>query len=271
MDKLTADEILSWVARNVHKWEDAQQIVGNQREFFYNTASFWEDRIDFTGCAVRTITRDQWLARRAELQNKPSWKDAPEWAEWLAQDECGSWYFYPYGTRLNSRDEPNMWSHYAEDREALLSGSGEVLGDWRDTLERRPADLSEPAVTERLTEATQNVLVAVPELMGEKYKFDRCVTAHSILEAAGGHMRDRAATYDKPEGERSMGATVDAFRAITGHKLTEEQGWLFMQLLKAVRSQQGAYRADSYEDGAAYVALAGEAAARERGSNKAEG
>lgn len=91
------------------------------------------------------------------------------------------------------------------------------------------------------------------------------VTAHSILEAAGGHMRDRAATYDKPEGERSMGATVDAFRAITGHTLTEEQGWLFMQLLKAVRSQQGAYRADSYEDGAAYVALAGEAAARERG------
>lgn len=91
------------------------------------------------------------------------------------------------------------------------------------------------------------------------------VTAHSILEAAGGHMRDRAATYDKPEGERSMGATVEAFRAITGHKLTEEQGWLFMQLLKAVRSQQGAYRADSYEDGAAYVSLAGEAAARERG------
>lgn len=100
---------------------------------------------------------------------------------------------------------------------------------------------------------------------------DTPVTAHSILEAAGGHMRDRAATYDKPEGERSMGATVKAFRAITDHKLTEEQGWLFMQLLKAVRSQQGAYRADSYEDGAAYVALAGEAAARERGSNRAEG
>lgn len=100
---------------------------------------------------------------------------------------------------------------------------------------------------------------------------DAPVTAHSILEAAGGHMRDRAATYDKPEGERSMGATVDAFRAITGHKLTEEQGWLFMQLLKAVRSQQGAYRADSYEDGCAYVSLAGEAAARERGSNEAEG
>lgn len=77
-------------------------------------------------------------------------------------------------------------------------------------------------------------------------------------------MQDRAATYDKPEGERSMCATVEAFRAITGIRVTQEQGWLFMALLKAVRSQQGAYRADSYEDGAAYFALAGESAARYR-------
>ena len=89
-------------------------------------------------------------------------------------------------------------------------------------------------------------------------------TAANILTAALGHMCDRAATYDKPEGERSMGATVDAFEAVTGVSMTEEQGWLFMALLKAVRSQQGAYRADSYEDGAAYFALAGEAAVRDR-------
>lgn len=91
------------------------------------------------------------------------------------------------------------------------------------------------------------------------------VTAASILRAAIGHMEQRAATYDKPDGERSMGATVDAFLAVTGVRMTEEQGWLFMALLKAVRSQQGAYRADSYEDGAAYFSLAGEAAASDRG------
>ena len=89
-------------------------------------------------------------------------------------------------------------------------------------------------------------------------------TAANILTAALGHMRERASTYDKPEGERSMGATVDAFLAVTGVSMTEEQGWLFMAMLKAVRSQQGAYRADSYEDGAAYFALAGEAAVRDR-------
>lgn len=89
-------------------------------------------------------------------------------------------------------------------------------------------------------------------------------TAPSILEAGLGHMKDRAVTYDKPQGERSMGATIAAFNAVTGHQLTEEQGWLFQVLLKAVRSQQGAFRLDCYEDGAAYFGLMGEAAFSER-------
>lgn len=90
------------------------------------------------------------------------------------------------------------------------------------------------------------------------------MNAHDILEKAAQHMKDRARTYDDPGGERSIGKTVEAFKAVTGIALTEEQGWLFMALLKAVRSQQGDYRADSYEDGAAYFALAGEAASTER-------
>lgn len=88
--------------------------------------------------------------------------------------------------------------------------------------------------------------------------------AHEILEAGLGHMKDRSATYDKLAGERSMGATVAAFHAITGHVMTEEEGWLFMGLLKMVRSQQGGFRADNYEDLAAYAGLQGEAAHRER-------
>lgn len=89
-------------------------------------------------------------------------------------------------------------------------------------------------------------------------------TAQAILQAGLGHMQDRAATYDKPEGERSMGATVEAFNAVTGLNLTTEQGWLFQILLKAVRSQQGGFRLDTYEDGAAYFGLMGEAAAADR-------
>ena len=45
------------------------------------------------------------------------------------------------------------------------------------------------------------------------------MNAHEILEQAAKHMKDRASTYDNPEGERSIGATVKAFRAITGDGL----------------------------------------------------
>jgi hypothetical protein len=82
--------------------------------------------------------------------------------------------------------------------------------------------------------------------------------AEDILTKAAGHLADRAKTYDKPEGERSMEKTVQMFNTLAGTQLTTEQGWLFMVILKMVRSQQGEYKADNYEDGAAYFALAGE-------------
>lgn len=84
-----------------------------------------------------------------------------------------------------------------------------------------------------------------------------------VLRRGAQHLEDRAAVYDK-RGERSIGATVAAFSAITGVQMTEEQGWLFMTLLKAVRSQQGQFKQDNYEDGAAYFALMCESAARDR-------
>lgn len=92
----------------------------------------------------------------------------------------------------------------------------------------------------------------------------RTITAPDILRAGLAHMEDRAATYDQPRGERSMQKTVGAFNALTGAAITEEQGWLFMVCLKAARTQQGAFRADNFEDGAAYFGLMGEAAAKGR-------
>ena len=116
----------------------------------------------------RWFTREQYLARRAELQNKPSWKGAPEWAEWLAQDAHGDWWWH--------RETPKTKISEFDSIGAKESNTGEVLGDWRDTLEKRPADMSEQAVTSRLKEATDNVLAAVPELMTEKYKFEPFVS-----------------------------------------------------------------------------------------------
>ena len=87
-------------------------------------------------------------------------------------------------------------------------------------------------------------------------------TANHFLEAAKGHLGARATTYDKPTGERSMERTVKVFAALTDIQLTEEQGWCFMEVLKQVRSLQGKFKADNYEDLAVYAALRGEAAAK---------
>ena len=76
-------------------------------------------------------------------------------------------------------------------------------------------------------------------------------------------MQQRAAEYDKPEGERSMEATVTAFNAITGRNLSEADGWLLLQLLKDVRQwQRPTFHRDSAEDCVAYAALKAEALAR---------
>lgn len=85
--------------------------------------------------------------------------------------------------------------------------------------------------------------------------------APEILDRAAQHMRDRAASRDQPDGERSMLRTVNAFNALTGATLSERDGWLFMVVLKAARAcSTPTGLADDYEDGAAYFGLAGESA-----------
>lgn len=86
------------------------------------------------------------------------------------------------------------------------------------------------------------------------------MSAPELLKKAAALMEERAKEYDKPGGERSMGKTVEAFNVITGHTLTEAEGWLLMELLKNVRMwQKPGYHADSAEDCIAYAALKAEA------------
>lgn len=84
--------------------------------------------------------------------------------------------------------------------------------------------------------------------------------APDILKRASDIMDERAKQYDSPKGERSMGKAVAAFNAITGHELTEANGWLLMALLKMVRDNTTAEpHEDSLHDLVAYAGLYGEA------------
>lgn len=85
------------------------------------------------------------------------------------------------------------------------------------------------------------------------------MSASEILRAAAATIDQRGTERDQPGGERSMSRTVAAFNALTGHQLSERDGWLFMVALKAARATATPVgRPDDYLDGAAYFALAGE-------------
>jgi hypothetical protein len=116
---------LDWLARNVHEWPAGKNFAQVSRDvYFYITKP----------SGVELFTRQQWLSRRAELQNKPSWANAPEWAEWLCQNNDGEWSFHSQ----KPVEQNGFPSFRSVGSEALRVSFGEVLSDWRDTLERRP-------------------------------------------------------------------------------------------------------------------------------------
>ena len=89
--------------------------------------------------------------------------------------------------------------------------------------------------------------------------------AKQFLKKALEVQDSRANEYDTDaEEERNMGKIVRAFNAITGHTLTEAEGYLFMETLKNVRLFGApSFHEDSAVDGISYASLKAEAKAKE--------
>lgn len=129
---------LDWLARSIHVWPECI-IDGTYKECLH-----WiepvkgEVKAAFASNTLHCFTRDEWLARRAELQNKPSWDYFGESAKFMAQDSDGAWMAFESEPAAKYHVWSSMrgWCGYA--REGRDRCRGEVLGDWRDTLERRP-------------------------------------------------------------------------------------------------------------------------------------
>lgn len=171
---------LDWLARNVHVWPGNARFAarpGMGDPLFYE--HHYQHLVQFS--------RERVEAHRAELQNKPTW-DQHVWPQ-IFQNEDGHWF----GARDGWDFKAHIGKGWKGEGVSLLKedggylSSGEILGDWRETMERRPelqspvdmamsiigADRLEPAgVTKRLDWATQTVLAAVPGLMDEKYHFE---------------------------------------------------------------------------------------------------
>lgn len=61
---------------------------------------------------------------------KPDWKDAPEWARYLAMDKDGSWYWY--------EEEPLKLTHIWADTDGQCSYATFHPPHWKSSLEQRP-------------------------------------------------------------------------------------------------------------------------------------
>ena len=62
---------------------------------------------------------------------KPSWDDAPEWANYMAMDECGEWWWYEC--------EPiEMNGYWTSSNGNRMSTNLAPYLPWRESSERRP-------------------------------------------------------------------------------------------------------------------------------------
>lgn len=61
---------------------------------------------------------------------KPDWKDAPEWARYLAMDEHGTWCWY--------EEEPLKLTHIWVDSDGQYSYASLPPSHWESSLEQRP-------------------------------------------------------------------------------------------------------------------------------------
>lgn len=64
------------------------------------------------------------------MMMKPDWKDAPEWAQYVAMDSDGCWFWYeckPFRSAFEWHRQDNT-----------KSKAFEQLVDWQDTLQERP-------------------------------------------------------------------------------------------------------------------------------------
>lgn len=98
---------------------------------------------------------------------------------------------------------------------------------------------------------------AFVKALNTKHEPDREM-AWGFLNEASRTMEQRAKLRDSEEGERTAAQIAKVFNVITGHELSESDAWMFLLVLKIVRSRNGKYNRDDYVDMAAYAGLLGE-------------
>jgi hypothetical protein len=101
-----------------------------------------------------------------------------------------------------------------------------------------------------------------PSTALEEYK--KSMTAPELLAQAATILQQRGDERDKSDGERTMAQITRVFNALLNRDLSEEEGWIFMIILKLVRAQAGKVQPDDFLDTIGYAALLAECAVKEK-------
>ena len=68
--------------------------------------------------------------------SKPNWNNAPEWAQWVAQDADGQWTWYD---RKPMQFNTHIWYN---DSQYFVAYNDEANNNWQKTLEERPVSVN---------------------------------------------------------------------------------------------------------------------------------
>lgn len=75
-----------------------------------------------------------------QVNGKPDWAIAPEWAEWLAQDADGVWFWWSIQPACEIDSVMDFWHQGGyKNFEYQRARRGDPNPKWRNTRERRPS------------------------------------------------------------------------------------------------------------------------------------
>jgi hypothetical protein len=139
---------LTWLVRNLHEWP----LVYRDVAVVDNSSGERDYRFPLHADPDHGITKQKWRDERARLQNKPRFEDHPD-AKCFVQNAHGEW-FKNIKTSNVSPGQTGGWnSNDIYGGFSFHISKGEVLGDWRNTLEKRPEQRELNPTTSGLTNA----------------------------------------------------------------------------------------------------------------------
>lgn len=114
-------------------YPEAPEWAGSGEVDFQGKVVFQHFDVNHMGFSIDEI-RD----RYHELSGKPkAWVN--DWARFRAQDACGEWYEFDFKPVVKGHHS-DVWDIYDKESDPSLVGCGELIGDWRDTLEQREVE-----------------------------------------------------------------------------------------------------------------------------------